>query len=297
MDDTVELVVTQHVPASVDAVWRAWTSAEGWARWWWPHWPDTRYEVDARPGGAYLARSESAGVGVEGRFVALDPPRALELTWRWDGEDDEDRVIVELKTQAAGTLVTVRHHTVPGGVDDYRQGWEFVLRNLAGLTLTAPGRVTDRDLVHLRRCVELAAQAVDAGDEPFGSVLVGGDGSVLFEDRNHVAGGDQTRHPELAIARWAAEHLTPEERAAATVYTSGEHCPMCAAAHGWVGLGRIVFAASTEQLGAWLRELSVPPGPVAPLPISSVVPSARVDGPVAELADQVRALHERFHRG
>jgi tRNA(Arg) A34 adenosine deaminase TadA len=38
------------------------------------------------------------------------------------------------------------------------------------------------DLPHLRRCVELAAEAVAAGDFPFGSVLVGEDGRVLAED-------------------------------------------------------------------------------------------------------------------
>jgi tRNA(Arg) A34 adenosine deaminase TadA len=42
----------------------------------------------------------------------------------------------------------------------------------------------ESELRHLRRCVELAAEAVEAGDEPFGSVLVDGDGRVLAEDRN-----------------------------------------------------------------------------------------------------------------
>jgi tRNA(Arg) A34 adenosine deaminase TadA len=152
------------------------------------------------------------------------------------------------------------------------------------------------DLDHLRRCVELAAEALSAGDEPFGSLLVAEDGTVLFEDRNRVAGGDQTRHPEFAIARWAAEHMTPAERAAATVYTSGEHCPMCAAAHGWVGLGRIVYASSSEQLAAWLAGLGMPAPPVRPLPIREVVPGAVVDGPAAELADAVRELQARYHR-
>lgn len=151
----------------------------------------------------------------------------------------------------------------------------------------------DTDLAFLARCVELAEEALEAGDEPFGSILVGGDGEVLGEDRNRVAGGDHTRHPEFALARWSAEHLTPEERAAATVYTSGEHCPMCAAAHGWVGLGRIVYASSSEQLVAWLDELGVPPPPVKPLPIGEIVPGARVEGPVPELAERVRALHRR----
>ena len=149
------------------------------------------------------------------------------------------------------------------------------------------------DHEHLRRAVELAEEALDAGDEPFGSLLVAADGTLLLEDRNRVAGGDHTQHPELAIARWAAEHLTPEERSAATVYTSGEHCPMCAAAHGWAGLGRIVFASSCTQLAQWATELGLPPAPVATIPITTIVPGAVVDGPDAELAEQVRALHSR----
>ncbi|MGW6736596.1 nucleoside deaminase [Streptomyces sp. NPDC055013] len=154
----------------------------------------------------------------------------------------------------------------------------------------------DTELPHLRRCVALATEALEAGDEPFGSVLVGADGTVLAEDHNRVASGDRTRHPEFELARWSAAHMTPEERAAATVYTSGEHCPMCAAAHAWVGLGRIVYVASSEQLTGWLAELGVPTAPVRPLPIQEVAPGVTVEGPVPELTDDVRALHVRFHR-
>ncbi|KOX06072.1 cytidine deaminase [Streptomyces sp. NRRL B-1140] len=157
--------------------------------------------------------------------------------------------------------------------------------------------VKDTELPYLRRCVELAAEALEAGDEPFGSVLVGGDGTVLAEDRNRVASGDRTRHPEFEPARWSAAHLTPGERAAATVCTSGEHCPMCAAAHAWVGLGRIVYVASSEQLSSWLSELDAPAPPVRPLPVREVAPHVAVDGPVPELSDQVRELHARFHLG
>ncbi|WP_214414165.1 nucleoside deaminase [Sphaerisporangium fuscum] len=155
--------------------------------------------------------------------------------------------------------------------------------------------VDDGELRYLRRCVELAATALEVGDEPFGSVLVAADGTVLFEDHNHVASGDRTRHPEFEIARWAAANMKPGERAAATVYTSGEHCPMCAAAHGWVGLGRIVYVSSSEQLGSWLSELGVPAPPVRTLPIRDVVPDAVVEGPIPGLADEVRELHRRFH--
>lgn len=153
--------------------------------------------------------------------------------------------------------------------------------------------ITETDREFLLRAVDLAQRALESGDEPFGSVLVSAAGEVLFEDHNHVSGGDHTRHPEFAIARWAAEHLAPAERAECVVYTSGEHCPMCAAAHGWVGLGRIVYASSAEQLVAWSKELGMPAARVVALPITALVPGALVDGPDPALAQRVRALHAR----
>ncbi|MEV0613086.1 nucleoside deaminase [Nonomuraea sp. NPDC050404] len=155
--------------------------------------------------------------------------------------------------------------------------------------------IGETELPHLRRCVELATRALEVGDEPFGSVLVSGDGDVLAEDHNRTSGGDQTRHPEFELARWSAEHMTPQERATATVYTSGEHCPMCSAAHAWVGLGRIVYVASSAMLTGWLAELGVPASPVRPLPVNEVAPGVTVEGPVPELAGEVRELHRRYH--
>ncbi|TVY09159.1 nucleoside deaminase [Paenibacillus cremeus] len=150
------------------------------------------------------------------------------------------------------------------------------------------------DLKHLERCVELARTALEAGDEPFGSILVSASGVVLAEDHNHVAGGDHTQHPEFALARWAVSNMTVEERGKATVYTSGEHCPMCAAAHGWVGLGRIVYASSSEQLAQWLGEMGAAPSRVRNLPIHEVIRDTPTDGPVPELAEQVKELHRQF---
>ena len=153
--------------------------------------------------------------------------------------------------------------------------------------------ITEEDRKYLKRCIELAETAAEKGDEPFGSVLVSAAGEVLFEDHNHVSGGDHTQHPEFAIARWAANHLAPEERKKAIVYTSGEHCPMCSAAHGWAGLGRIVYASSSAQLAEWQKEMGVAPSPVKNLSIQEVIHHADVDGPDEELAEEVRKLHLR----
>jgi len=154
----------------------------------------------------------------------------------------------------------------------------------------------DHDLHHLRRCVDLARVAVEAGDQPFGSILVSASGKILFEGRNRVGRGDPTRHPEFAIVRWAARNLSSEERQAATVYTSGEHCAMCAAAHGLAGMGRIVYATSTVQLGDWLKELGRPSLGIAPLRITDVIPGAEVEGPVETFAEEVRLLHSQAQR-
>ncbi|MBX7554739.1 nucleoside deaminase [Streptomyces sp. NPDC004232] len=128
--------------------------------------------------------------------------------------------------------------------------------------------VKDSELRHLRRCVELAVEALENGDEPFGSVLVAADGTVPAEDRNRVAGGDHTRHPEFELARWSA-------------------------AHARVGLGRIVYVASSAQLTAWSAESGAPQAPVRPLPVQEVAPGVAVEGPVPELVDEVRELHRR----
>src|SRR5699024_1176281 len=93
--------------------------------------------------------------------------------------------------------------------------------------------INDSDLKHLRRCIELARTDLENGDEPFGSVLVSANGDVLAEDLNRVGGGDHTQLPEFALARWAAGNMASQDREKATVYSFGEHCPMCSAAHGW----------------------------------------------------------------
>ncbi len=159
--------------------------------------------------------------------------------------------------------------------------------------------ITDNDMVYLRRCVELATEALEAGDEPFGSVLVDGDGQVLHEDRNRINTVDATYHPEIAVAKWAAQHMTADARAKAVVYTSGEHCAMCSAAHAWAGLGRIVYISSSKQLSEWMEEMGVKPtSPINSLSIQEVAPNVPVQGPIAGLDEEIKALQRRsFKKG
>ena len=67
------------------------------------------------------------------------------------------------------------------------------------MSRTGHADLSPEDLGHLRRCVDLAAEAVGAGDQHRAEREVAGDGRVLAEDRNReTSAGDATRHPETA---------------------------------------------------------------------------------------------------
>ena len=153
--------------------------------------------------------------------------------------------------------------------------------------------MNDNDIRHLRRCIELAGEARERGDLPFGSLLVAADGRVLAERRNEVhTTGDVTAHPELALASWASRNLGAAERAEATMYTSGEHCAMCAGAHAWAGIGRLVYAFSAETI----RSLIDPNRTTIAIGVREVIErssaSVEIDGPCEELRSEAAGLFE-----
>ena len=133
---------------------------------------------------------------------------------------------------------------------------------------------------HLRRAIALAAEARAGGNPPFGSLLVGPDGSVLAEERNSsLTDKDITAHPELKLARWAGATLDPATAAGTTMYTSCEPCGMCAGALARSGIGQVVFALSVEQLNG--------------LKTSGGFPEVPTDGP--HLYDEAKVPVEGYY--
>ncbi len=103
----------------------------------------------------------------------------------------------------------------------------------------------------LRRAIALAATARESGNPPFGSLLVGPDGTVIAEDHNtSITDSDISAHPELKLAKWAARELDAETAAGTTMYTSCQPCGMCTGAIERSGLGRVVYALSGDQINA-----------------------------------------------
>lgn len=149
------------------------------------------------------------------------------------------------------------------------------------------------DEKYLKRCLELAEEAVIAGDEAFGSVLVNGDGKIIAEARNRVHEKNVLAHPEIELAQWAAENLTNDECKNSTLYTTGEHCPMCSAAHGWAEVGSLVYLSSAKQLQEWQTEYNLPPANIHFLPVEEIIKNVQVRGPGGGvLLKEIKDLHK-----
>lgn len=157
-------------------------------------------------------------------------------------------------------------------------------------------QLTDQDLIHLQTCLKLAEEAVDAGDQPFGSILVTEDNEVVASARNRINEIHILAHPEFELADWALRNLSVTQRKRATMYTTGEHCPMCAAAHGWAGIGGLVYLSSAKQLSKWLFEMNQPEAPIKFYPVEKIIKNVEVRGPAGEdMIEKIKNLHKRYY--
>ena len=96
------------------------------------------------------------------------------------------------------------------------------------------------------RAIELAEQAVQHGNHPFGALLVH-EGKILLEAENTVnTEKDVTRHAELNLVSKASRTISPEILKECTLYTSTEPCVMCSGAIYWSGIRKVVYATSAK---------------------------------------------------
>jgi tRNA(Arg) A34 adenosine deaminase TadA len=101
----------------------------------------------------------------------------------------------------------------------------------------------------MRRALELAAEAADAGEVPVGAVITRGE-EVIAEARNAMRGSlDPTAHAEIVAIRAAAEALGQPRLDGCTLWVSLEPCAMCAAAASIARLDRVNFAADDPKGG------------------------------------------------
>jgi tRNA(adenine34) deaminase len=81
---------------------------------------------------------------------------------------------------------------------------------------------------HMRRCIDLARQALRTGDAPVGCVIVAGDELVAEGVEAVRARPDATAHAEMEALRVAFSRRRSRDLTGCTLYTSVEPCIMCA---------------------------------------------------------------------
>jgi uncharacterized protein YndB with AHSA1/START domain len=120
METTVDLERT--LSATVDEVWLALTDTAQLAGWL------GRGRLEPREGGAVdLITAGPEGGRVVGVVRAYDPPRVLELTWRFEAEP-ETLLRIELEPAGRETVLRLSHRELPAELrEDYRRGWQLYL--------------------------------------------------------------------------------------------------------------------------------------------------------------------------
>jgi|SRR6185436_1653043 len=155
--------------------------------------------------------------------------------------------------------------------------------------------MNEPDLQHLRTAIQVAQNARDHGNHPFGAILVDENNQVLLQAENTVVtGSDCTGHAETNLMRLASQNYSSDKLAMCTLYTSTEPCAMCAGAIYWGNVGRVVYALSEVAL----YEIVGPSPDQLVLPCREVFAHSQrkviVEGPALELDLEARAVHEGF---
>jgi tRNA(Arg) A34 adenosine deaminase TadA len=112
------------------------------------------------------------------------------------------------------------------------------------------GRIimNERDEFFLRRAIQLAKQARENGQEPFGAVLVKYN-EIVAEGGNQIyATSDPTAHAENALIRDYCQRNKLMNLEGFSLYCSTEPCMLCSGAVFLARITKIVFSVSQKML-------------------------------------------------
>jgi tRNA(Arg) A34 adenosine deaminase TadA len=141
----------------------------------------------------------------------------------------------------------------------------------------------------LEAAIALAREARDAGNHPFGALLVL-DGQVVLTAGNTVhTERDPTAHAETNLIAEAIRQLPAGQLARSVLYASCEPCAMCAGTIYWSGIRSVVYALPATELAKLAGGSFV-------VPCRDLFARAKervtVVGPL--LVDEARAVHEGY---
>jgi tRNA(adenine34) deaminase len=103
----------------------------------------------------------------------------------------------------------------------------------------------------MRLALAQAHEAAAHGDVPIGAVVLDGSGDMVGAGHNHrIVDGDPLAHAEMRALRAAAASLGSWRLDGCTLVVTMEPCTMCAGAVVQSRVGRLVFGAWNDEMGA-----------------------------------------------
>ena len=150
---------------------------------------------------------------------------------------------------------------------------------------------------YLRRAIEISKEAREAGNTPFGALLVNKEGEIIMEQGNiEITEKICTGHAEATLAARESHEYSREFLWDCTLYTTAEPCAMCAGAIYWANIGRVVYGMTERRL----LELtgSNEQNPTFDLPCRDVFAKGQkaieVVGPVEAVEVEAAKVHEGY---
>ena len=108
----------------------------------------------------------------------------------------------------------------------------------------------NRDEFWMRRALDLASEAAQAGEVPIAALVVYQDEIVAQAANLKEANRDPLGHAEILVIRKAADLLGRWRLSGCTLYVTLEPCTMCAGAIVHARVDRVVYAAKDPKAGA-----------------------------------------------
>ena len=101
----------------------------------------------------------------------------------------------------------------------------------------------------MQRAREMRAEAIRAGDQAFGAVVLRGDTIVGEAPSRVVVAGDPTAHAEIEAIRDAARRLRSRDLSDCLLVSTSRPCRMCEAAARWAQIERMVHGDNLTDAG------------------------------------------------
>lgn len=141
----------------------------------------------------------------------------------------------------------------------------------------------------MRQAIQLAAQARQHGNHPFGALLVHNGKVILTAENTVITEHDQTHHAELNLVSKATRQFDPTVLSNSILYTSTEPCAMCTGAIYWAGIQTVVYGCPAGYLWSISDSgLMIPCHEI----LSRGTVHIQVIGPILE--SQAQKVHEGF---